>query len=444
MGFLRKLFSSGRVETNDPDIRFGRYTDAYKPDDKYAAWDLALDLFEMGKYEESFRKFFFYLTDETQDNIKIWSDEEGIHFEILQGSKLIKGIIGSEMIKAEAKVAKTTDLSIGFLRRLMELNYNMKYGRYALDQDDHITLLFDSYLLDGSPYKMYYALKEIAVSADKQDDLLVKEFKSLVPVNTGHVTPIDETQRRVKISYLREQITDTLKFIDNGNFNSEQFAGGIGYLMLNLAYKLDYLIKPEGELTEALERIHRIYFQSDDKTTSDRNQAVYREYQKILERSDEDLMSELYLVSCSFGITTPGTHEQLVTFIDSELKHMDWYAENRHERIALAFPGYINGYSLFNYAYQPPLRDLMHLYYRITEPEYFRSLGFERSYLDIETETLDRRAILNEIEAWQDDHREQFPKLAFETKSLTFTSLTAFTKSWFRAIRHLDMTKAGR
>ncbi len=444
MGFFDKIFNIGKEETDEPDIRFGRYSDAYKPEHKYDEWDKSMDLFEEGKYVESFQNFFSYLTDATQDNVKTWTTGDDLHFEVLQGSKLIKGVVGSKMVKAEAKVAHAEELSIGFLRRMMELNFSLKYSRFALDDEDNLTLIFDSYLLDGSPYKIYYALKEMAVSADKQDDLLIGEFEKLKPINTGHLLSIPEEQKDIKVAFIRRRIAQVFEEIDNSKLNAEQYAGGVGYLLLDLAYRIDYLVRPEGELTEALERIHRVYFTHDKKSSAEKNRAVRKEFEKIMERSDEALKAEMYVVSSSFGITSPSSHEQLVAFIDSEMKNMNWYVENRHFEMALAFPGYVAGYGLFNYAFQPPTKELLHLYYRITEPEYFKALGYSPVYYYPESGKLDKRAISNTLEEWRDRHKTKFPKLKPDIKSLKVDTMTAFTKSFFKMIRGLDMTKAGR
>jgi len=444
MGIFDKIFKSAQRDYEQPNVRFGRYSDAYKPEHKYDEWDKSMDLFEEGKYVESFQNFFEYLTDESQDNVKTWIDKEGLHFEVLQGSKLIKGFVGDRMIKAEAKVAHADELSIGFLRRMMELNFSLKYSRFSLDDEDNLTLIFDSYLLDGSPYKMYYALKEMAVSADKQDDLLIGEFEKLQPINTGHLIPIPDGQKNIKVAFIRKRIAQVFSEIDKSKLNSEQYAGGVGYLLLDLAYRLDYLVRPEGELTEALERIHRIYFTNDNKSSAEKNRAVRKEFEGILARSDDDLKSEMYIVSSSFGITSPSSHEQLVTFIDLELKNMDWYVENRHDKMALAFPGYVAGYGLFNYAFQPPAKELLHLYYRITEPDYFKALGYSPEYYYPESGEIDKRAIAKTLESWRDKHKEKFPKLKPDIRSLRVDSMTAFAKSYFQMVRGLDMTKAVR
>ncbi|MDX1476930.1 MAG: hypothetical protein R3301_04460 [Saprospiraceae bacterium] len=440
MRIFRNIFKGGEANGEDPPVRFGRYSDAYKAEEKYDAWDRSLALFEQGDYQASFAEFFVYLTDDQQDNVSTTVRDGKLQFELLQGSKLIEGEVGDEMIRAEAKVARAETLNIGFLRRMIEQNFQLKYSRYALDDQDNLTLLFDSYLLDGSPYKLYFALKEIAVNADKQDDLLIKEFDSLQPINTGHLQPVSDEHKQVKLAFLRRKIQSALDEIDNGRLNPEQYAGGIGYLLLDLAYRLDYLIKPEGSMMEAFERIHRLYFSQEHKSPLEKNIAIRKEFDEILARDDEDMSRELYDVSASFGITSPSTHEELVNFIDGEIHHMDWYAENNHTTVAMAIPGYITGYGLFNYAFPPPVRQLLHLYYRITEPEYFAALGFRETFVDAAGRP-HQRAIRRALRKVEEANRHRYPKLRIDPRVLDDQSWTAFAKSYFLMLRGLDLTK---
>ena len=441
MSFLQRLFGSARPERDNPAMRFGRYSDAYKPDEKYDHWDEAIAKFERGDYHEAYDHFFNYLTDESQDNVKTWDEDGVLHFELLQGSKTIAGSVSQDMITAEAKVARAESLSIGFLRRMMEQNFSLKYGRYALDQSDNLTLVFDSYLIDGSPFKLYYALKELAVHADKQDDLLIAEFEMLKPINTGHLADLSDDEKSIKIQFLKHKITDTLHEIDNGKLNADQYPGGIGYLLLDLVYRLDYLVNPQGETTEAFERIHRIYFAADGKSPVEKNVHVRKEFEKILAKSDEVLAAELYAVSSSFGITNPSSQEELNTFIDGEIHNMDWYVENRHQRVAMAIPGYIAGYGLFNYAFPPPVQDLLHLFYRITERQFFHDLGFKPDYVETTTNALDQKAIRQALDRIEARHRGKYHKLKLDERLLEFATLPSFGKSFFLMIRGLDLTK---
>jgi hypothetical protein len=441
MGIFNRLFGGKKKKDSNPNIIFGRYSDSYKSDKKYDAWDAALEKFESQDYQESFLLFFEYLLDESQNNVLTRVNNGRIDFEILQGSKKIVGFVDDKIIKAEAKVAKMEVQTVGFLRRMVEGNFSLKYSRYALDDDNNLTLLFDSYLLDGSPYKLYYALKEIAVNADKQDDLLIDEFQMLKPINTGHLVDIDPAVKEIKYLFLQKEIKNVFHEIDHGKLNTIQYPGGVGYLMLNLGYKLDYLLKPEGNTMEALERIHRLYFAPDGKTAGEKNLAVRKEFTKLLERSKEELFKELYTASSTFGITSPSNHAQLVSFIDSELPNMDWYAENKHTMVALSIPGYIVGYSIFNYSFPKPDRELLHLYYWIAEPEYFTDLGFAPQYYDRETNRFDKRAIKYALDQIEHDNRAKFPKLRIQTGSLKYNNLVDFAKSYLLMIKALDLTR---
>ena len=129
-----------------------------------------------------------------------------------------------------------------------------------------------------------------------------------------------------------------------------------------------------------------------------------------------------------------------MSFIDGEIHNMDWYVENKHLAVAMAIPGYIAGYGLFNYAFQPPARELLHLYYHITEPEFFAELGFQRQFRTADN-ALDRRAIKLALQGVVDRNKTKYPKLQMSIKSLDFASLPAFAKSYFLMIRGLDLTK---
>lgn len=441
MGLLDRLFGGSTEKAPQPDIKFGRYSDSYKEAENYDAWDTALDQFEEESFLDSYREFFRYLRDEREDNVHYWDEEGGLRFELFQGSKKITGFADDVKFMAEAKIARTESLNVGFMRRLIEKNFSLKYSRFALDEDYNITIVFDTYTLDGSPYKLYYALKEVATNADKQDDLLLDEFRMLQPVDTTHLEELPEEEKEVKYKFLVEQVKNTLREVEEGDIHPDQYPGGIAYLLLDLIYKLDYLIKPEGYMMETLERIHRIYFSKDGKTTAQKNQVLMRELRKLIDRPREDFFKEMYHVKSTFGITTPVNHDRVVSFIDGELHNMDWYKDNKHHAVALAIPGYIVGYCMFNYAVPRPDRDLLHLYFQITNPKYFRELGFTIDYCDPDTRRLNRRAIKHAIDDIVSENEEQYPKLSPATGSLNFQTLPDFAKTYLLMVRNLDLTK---
>ena len=441
MGFFNRIFGYGDVDDPQPDISFGRYSDSYKTSLNYTAWDDALEHFENENYLECFKQFFKFLRDDNEDNVKYWEEDGALQFELYQGSKKITGFANDKRLKAEAKIAKTAEFNVGFMRRLMEQNYDLEYSRFALDENNNLSIVFDTYSLDGSPYKLYYALKEVATNADKQDDLLLDEFKVLTPVDTSHLTALPVDEKEIKYNFIVQEINHAYDLIDNGKLEVDQYPGAIAYLLLNLVYKLDYLIKPEGYMMETLERANRLYFAKDGQNTIQKIQVLRKELQKLLDRPKESYFKEMYRVISTFGITAPVNHDRIVTLINNDLYNMDWYQDNGHHAIALSIPGYIVGYCMFNYAVPKPARDLFHLYYKITESSFFQRLGFENIFYDHTTEKFNRRAIRRAIEHIVANNKQQYGKCYPNTNSLKYDSLLDFAKSYLNMVKNLDMTK---
>ena len=63
MGLFDSIFGGSTYNENQPDVRFGRYSDSYKTTEQYDAWDSALEKFDNKDYLEAYKKFFFYLRD---------------------------------------------------------------------------------------------------------------------------------------------------------------------------------------------------------------------------------------------------------------------------------------------------------------------------------------------------------------------------------------------
>ncbi|NND34548.1 MAG: hypothetical protein HKN76_18325 [Saprospiraceae bacterium] len=440
MSFFSKLFNTNKPTRKPPDIEFGRFTDGYKSEEKYDAWDEAIDFFEEGEYTASFRSFFSYLADDHGTNVQYEETSEGISFSILQGSKKITGFTNNVTFKAEGKIAHARALNIGLMRRLIESNYDLKYGRYSLDQNQNITIVFDSIITDASPYKLYYGLKEIALAADKQDDLLIEEFDILHPINNSHIIELAEPEKEVKLTYFRAKIDYVLSYIKEGKLNPVQYPGGITYLLLDSIYRLDFLIRPEGYAMETFERIHRTFFASDGLNSQQKNHALIKELKILQDRPDEKIKEELYRTISTFGVLGSTNHERLKDLIAGELMNMLWYRENGYTEIALAVPGYIVGHALFNYSLPEPDKDLLMLYYQIMEVDYFQQLGFEINY--ISANKPNKSEINNAINYIFAMWRKKYPKLDADLSKLDFRDQTTLAGSYLQMMASLDLTKA--
>lgn len=442
MSFWERLFGSKAEPTKpQPTVRLGRYTDSYKKKIQYDAWEEALTRFESADYLAAYEAFFKYLRDEQEDNVRWLATEGGYEFEILQGSKRVSGVANVQKFIAEARIVKAQNLSVTVMRRLVESNFSLEYCRYALDNDNNLVIKFDSNALDASPFKLYYALKELAINADKQDDLLLDEFGTqLTPIDMGSKADLPEAEKEVKYAFLMNKINALSDEIANKKLDGDKYPGGISYLLLDTAYRIDYLTTPEGFIMETIERMHRNYFSTEEKTMIQKNGLILKEFEKIKNRSKALIINELYGTTSTFGILQTKPHDALVALIDGELPNRDWYEQNGHANVALAVPSYIVGHALFTYALPKADRELLALYYKIFEPDFFKTLNYTPQYLNPQTGVFDQKAIKTAIKTIADRHLDKFPKLAPDVSILDFKTASKFATSYLMLLKALDFT----
>lgn len=444
MNLIKRIFTT-KQKPQQPDIMFGRYTDAYKSKEQSILFNKSLEQFEADERIAAYRSFLTYLKDDQQDNIE-WEQEEEdgrtlLRFQFWQGSRRVFGVATEEKVVIESHIALADDLQVGFLRRLMEANYELKFSRFALTPDNALAIKFDSYGVDASPLKLLHAFRELAIHADKKDDLLLDEFKSLRPVEaSGYQDNISEEEKAAKYTFIREQIEAAHELLDQAKPDPNKYPGTYAYLLLALAFKFDYLVKPEGFMMDALERIHTLYFAKNDRTPQVKIASMRKEFGKLMERSQADFFKEMYRTRSTFGASPAVGHQHIARLIEGELPKMDWPLQQNHTTLALAVPQYIVGFALFHYAPPQPVRDLLHLFYQITEPAFFRQLGFQIPYTDAQGR-LDKVAIQEAMREIKNQHRAEYLYFKPDITHLDFASSVLFAKSYLLMIKELDLIR---
>ncbi len=439
MGLFDGWFGQAEDKVEQPNIKFGRYSDSYKKENQYAAWQESLEKFDDGHHFDAFEDFFDYLSDPEKENVTYQRlGDTHFNFEFFQGSKKIKGYSDGRKFRAEAKVVKATQPNVGFMRRLLEKNFELKYSRFGLDDNGDVVIVFDTYLLDGSPQKLYYALNELATQSDKLDDLLVDEFDMLEPIETDHIRNLPEAEKEIKYQFIIQSVRQVLDNIDHGKLDANIYPQAVGYQLLNLIYKLDYLISPEGFMMELFERLNRDYFQEDGKSVIEKNNAFKKELENLIQRPSSKFSLEMYDTLSTFGLTQVVNHEKFTGFIGEVLKEYDWYAKNKHLDVAMAIPGYIVGYGLFYWAVPQPDRELLHLYYEIMESDYFASLGFKHDFLD-EKGRFNKSAIKKEIQYIIKRNKKRYEGLSADTSLLDFDNHHEFARSFLLMMKDMDV-----
>ena len=438
MDFLRKLFHRKPDAPGifDSPVRFGRFSDVYRTSEQNEAFDEAVKAHKKGNYLDAYRHFLTFLHHPAQDNVKVDATQGRLNFELYQGSRKITGFATPEKFYASSTIAQAKTLSPDFMRKLLEQNFDLKYSRFALSPEQNIVIVFESDTLDGSPYKLYPGLKEMAVFADKNDDLLIDEFEHLSHTDQAPIITLPEEIALAKYQFITNEIKTALELMDKGDPDPAKYPVGYAFLLLSTAYKLDYLTKPEGYLMEQLENIHRIAFQQGDFAPAMKNEQIRKQFEKLLSRPKEKYLNELYDVRSTFGITGPIEHKKLALIIEQELPHMNWYLDNGYEEIALAVPEYIVSHCLFYYSIPPPDKALFHLFLNVVEAGYFRSIGIPALR---DENGLDKKGIRNALNFIQENFKEQNPELKIDHSVLEYDSLPQFAKSFLLMVKNLDI-----
>ena len=440
---LEKLFTwskkkeeeEGTVQ-EEPAIRFGRYSDNNKSVAKVERWNEAESLFKEKKYRESILAFFDYLRDENMDNVKLDGEGERYEFQICQGSKIIRGFFDDKTLEAEVVLAKMPQPSVPVMRRLLEMNFNLYYTRYAL-HEDKIYMFFDSDIETANPSKLYYGLKELATKADKHDDLLVQDFTSLQPIDTEHVVQIPDEEKAVKFRFFKKWIAETLELI--GTIDNDKYSGGIAYLLLALAYRIDYLVVPDGRLLSELEKIVEIYFRKDNRQVTEKNSEMMDCFQKLATHDDAAYYPYLFRSCYTFSIVSPQNYKTVADAIYNANQNIAWYKEHKMPKVASQISEYGFSYCQYSYSLPRPVTELFHLFMMINHADYFKALGMKDEYYDLEKETYSQEKIAGAISAIVEKWKEKYPELKFDTAKLKYENAVAFNQTFTTEVEYLNL-----
>lgn len=432
---LDKLFKWGKKKEEDPAISFGRYSDNNKTAEKIKRWTDADTLFKEKKYHESINAFFDYIRDDAAENVLVDGQGTDFTFEINQGSKIVRGKGNSGHVQAEVSLAKMPQTSVPVMRRLLEQNFILYYSRYALD-GDRLCMRFDSDIETANPNKLYYAFKELATKADKQDDLLVNDFAALQVIDNEHIHEIPQVEKEIKYKYFQKWITETLDYI--GTLDKEKFSGGIAYLLLSLIYRIDFLICPEGALLHELEKINGIYFGKEEKPAGEKNNGMIDAFIKYKHTPAEEFYKCLFRSKSTFAIVAPQQYKTIADNIYNSNNNMIWYRDNNYPEIGRQICEYGIAYCQYSYSLPKPLTDLFLVLMKVNYPLYFKELGFKEQYYIPESNSFESDAIINKVIAIQQAWKAKHPALDFRTQNLKFDNLLNFNHSFTAELEVLN------
>ena len=450
MSFFKKIFGdsdgatavsssngAGNSKGAVSDVNFGRYTDCNKNKKQVDFWNQAVEKFKNKAYVDSFEAFLNYIRDEKVDNVTIKRNGDTIEFELLQGSKIVRGTGNNNEFRAECPIVIMDSPSIPVMRKLMSINYTLLYSKFA-QKDKVILMKFSSHAIDASSNKLYAALKELAKKADQQDDLLISEFSSLKSIDTDQIIPLSDEEKEIRYQALVSWVNDTKAEI--AKHDASYMAGGIAFLLLNLSYKIDYLICPQGKLTDSLEKIQHMFFAKNDKSTLERNKEIIEEFDKIISWPKEKIFEGLYDVKCTFAIANAANHKTVMDMMFNERTKVAWYRDNNYPQIVEAVYSYMISYAFFNYGMTYPVTDILNLAMNVMNPGYYEKFGSTVKPIDANG-ALNATNIKMEIGRIIKNCSAEYPYVKLDANVLNFTNATNFIDSLIVELDKFDLRK---
>ena len=414
------------------NITFGRFSDTFKPKDKINLWNECEKLYNEKKYFESYKLFFDYLKNSDSTNVFYSIDNGFFKFQLIQGSKEIRGFFDGLKISAISVIAGFDNPNVAVFRRLMEMNYTLYYCRYAV-KDNKIVIKFDSNVLSCSPNKFYYGLHELAVRADRQDDTLISEFKTLKDVESKSI-PYSNAQLDTMKKYYRKWINDVLEKVSG--LNKEQYSGGISYIYLNVLYRIDYLLTPQGIVLNEIQKMSWTYFNDKESPLLQKLDSLGEDLKKIKEYDDEKLERNFYSVISTFGTAPPAPKQSVDDSINNNIQNIKWYIDNNNPDIALNILEYIAGYCLFSYGLYKSLYKILGLIIEIISHDYVSDIGIDNNL--VLNGVVNKDYVVDKINGFLGIDKEEYPELKMDFEYIKFDSILNFVKTALEEISKLN------
>jgi hypothetical protein len=437
MGLFSKKPDTGSTDSGSNSVQFGRYTDRHKTPEQLKYWDSSLELFKQKKYLDACWDFLNYVRDPQLDNVKLNRSADKIDFEIIQGSKIVKGYANEQEIVAEAEIASFENKPhVAVMRKLLSVNYDLFFCKFAL-KDNTFILKFSSPIQDCSPPALYPFLKELANQSDKYDEVLTEEFTFLKQTNVSHIQELPESEKEIKYNYLIDSVKSTMNRINE--LAENDFAGARSFLLLQLTFKIYYLLAPEGVLLDDLRFIQGIFFRNDNASIAEKNHLMIQEFNKIINKPKDVILKSLYRTKATFAVVTPMNFGAIADFIYDEIGKVEWYKTNKYYDIQQAICDYIVEYAEFFWGMDEPVYDLFDIYWKTANDKFFTSLGLSAEYYNSETMKFKQSLIENDIKKVVEKHKKKFPFIEFKLNTLKYDSLPEFSTSFLNEMEKMNL-----
>ncbi|MCJ7766133.1 MAG: hypothetical protein MUP09_09375 [Thiovulaceae bacterium] len=418
--------------------QFGRNINAQLSPQESALFNQAMDAFREGRitkaYEHYLRSLENFNGAESNRNILLHYEEETLHFELYQGTAVIRGVVTDRIFEAHAIVTSKKLMNVAIKRHLLELNDQLTYVHYYT----HGQLLQLKLYLDNTtmtPQKIFYPLRELALNADYKKEYLHYHFKQERLIETEHLEPIDTDELQTKFDAMQKWIAGCqieLKQLPANDNNST-----VSFTLLSLLLQIDYLLVPQKDISQEIIEKITSYFTEDERLVEQKNDELQIFVKKLQNIGFENFAPNFYKARYTFTPMDPATIEELNLFIETSLEKSRWFRQHRYVHVVSTIYRYIALYLLYNYGLHPSYSALLHLLVEVNNSDFFLSLGYRPLYHE-ESGHFEKEAIIVAINSAIRPYKKEFTHLEPFGKKLNYTTLEEFSHSFYQHLKNLD------
>ena len=441
MSFLSYIFDrvSDKPHTRRrPEIKFGRFAEPEETDEMAAVRNAADKLYKEGDFLGAYVSFFEYMRMQGGPAVEIVFNEDTqmLHFDIIQGSKIVKGAITAGEVFTWADIATFDTLDVALMRSLLTQNTNFAYCKFAV-YDNIISLMQRCPIKDMSPGAFNEMLSEIAITSDSVDDVLVEQFPNLHAINTENIISLPESEISAKIKFLHEWIHDAQQQVQTTVDDPTRT-----YIILTAIFKILYLISPEGSLLHHFRQIYSIYangYNPEERNSPEINHKMLTELEDIDKKSDNELKSSIYKVRAVFPEISYMAFAEMAESLNSHFVLIDTCIDSGRYDLVQTMCEYAAGLNHVHHGMPSAAQDLLLIFWRVLNQDYFNALGFDDEFISPHSQTLAAIKISKEIDETIKKYTKVYPNLSFNTANLDFGTIPGFAYTFLKEFAALEI-----
>lgn len=434
MGIFSNIFG----KSCDPsEVRFGRQI-AFKPDAAQSQMLVQSDaLYNDGNCIDGYIAYMKFIQLICGEAVDFEVDEEGksFTFVIRHGSKEITGSVNADEVTAECVVANFVKPDVAPMRYVLAQNADMLYSKYGLN-GYNIVLCQRCPVKDMSVTSFKDMLSEIALSANSTGEHIEAEFPELAVCRHSNIISLTSQEVDNKVDFLRAWINETFRLVETTEIENLK-----SYIILSATFKILYLISPEGALLNIVQSILDIYseFAPDANNNTEINYRMLSVMEDIMAMPDHELAKSMYKTYAVFPELNYKNFMELADSITSQLKLPVQCVNIRRPDLVTVMCEYIVGGQEVRFALHQVAYDLMMIFWRVLNAEYFYGLGFRNMLYNETSNTLAAEKIAEEINAVIAGYVPDYPMLTFDTEALSYDSLDSFACSFLIELKNIQI-----